>query len=283
MARQTPEVVTALAEDAETVKYSVDRFGYKIDGRDYRRVTTLLKGIPAPQLVGWAAKVVAETAARNQDWRTLSPLDAEKLLKGRPNTIRDERAQRGTNVHNAVEAYLKGGEAPKLNDDEESCVAAARKFLAARTSVILGAEISVYSEKHGYAGTFDLWDFHEGRFNLLDWKTSSGVYPSHAIQQVAYQKADYALVQRRQISEFAWTAKKIPWGGLAERLNVVHLEAGVATLYPVLPDVSDRLWEVFLCSSYMKDFLLATDTSWGRKSRERIFGTSIPTTINTEV
>ena len=120
MAGQTPEVVTALAEDAETVKYSVDRFGYKIDGRDYRRVTTLLKGIPAPQLVGWAAKVVAETAARNQDWRTLSPLDAEKLLKGRPNTIRDERAQRGTNVHNAVEAYLKGGEAPKLNDDEEN-------------------------------------------------------------------------------------------------------------------------------------------------------------------
>ena len=97
-------------ESAKTVTVSVNRFGYTIDGNRYRRVTTLLGGIPKPALVGWGIKSVAEFAIEHKDqWEDLPKADALKLLKGSPYSKRDAAGDRGTAVHKTLEALITPG------------------------------------------------------------------------------------------------------------------------------------------------------------------------------
>lgn len=50
-------------------------------------------------------------------------------------------------------------------------------------------ELSCWHRKAHYAGTVDWLGEFRGRRVLLDWKTSSGIYPSHLAQVVAYKRA----------------------------------------------------------------------------------------------
>tara|TARA_R110000824_G_scaffold100098_5_gene237999 strand:+ start:896 stop:1771 length:876 start_codon:yes stop_codon:yes gene_type:complete len=268
--------VRELASDAPTVRISRSRYGYEVDGERFRRVTTLLGGIPKPALVGWGIKSVAEFAISHKDqWEDLPKADALKLLKGSPYSKRDEAGDRGTAVHNALEALVKGQPLPTdLTDEEEAYAASATAFLNARNSKPLSTEMIVFNKTHGYCGTLDLWDCdEEGTPWILDYKTSSGVYPEHAVQQVAYQRAEWALVQKKQVPNGkgeAWEGKLIPWSpDYCQRLGIVHVAPEHATLYEVCD--ADRLWEVFLAASLIKDWLLATDSFAGKTPREQTF------------
>ena len=67
---------------AAPVEVSVNRYGYKIDGGFYRRVTTVLKMLPKEALVYWAAREVAEFAYEYRDsWEGLPKKAAEDVLK----------------------------------------------------------------------------------------------------------------------------------------------------------------------------------------------------------
>ena len=53
----------AATKDAPEVTYSVSRMGYTIDGKLYRRVTSMLGGgIPKPALVPWGINATSEYA-----------------------------------------------------------------------------------------------------------------------------------------------------------------------------------------------------------------------------
>ena len=179
-------------KDAREVVYSVNRMGYTIDGKLYRRVTGMLGGgIPKPALVGWGIKATSEYAWEHRDvWSKLNKTDAIKLLKGSPYSQRDDAAARGTAVHKTLEALIGNAPMPEdLTEDEQACADAAADFLAQRDSKHLGTEITVFNDSIGYAGTLDLWEIdRDGQTWILDYKTSkSGVFPDMAIQQVAYQ------------------------------------------------------------------------------------------------
>jgi hypothetical protein len=269
--------VRELAEDSPTVKVVRNRYGYEVDGERFKRVTTLLGGIPKPALIGWGIKSVAEFALEHKgQWEGLPKGDALKLLKGSPYSKRDEAGDRGTAVHNALEALVKGKPLPDdLTDEEEAYAASATAFLNHRDSKPLSTEMIVLNRTHGYCGTLDLWDCDkEGTPWILDYKTSSGVYPEHAVQQVAYQRAEFALVQKKQIQakgkSEAWEGKLIPWSpDYCQRLGIVHVAPEHATLYEVVN--TDRLWKVFLAASFIKTWMLATDSFAGKTPREQTF------------
>jgi len=228
----------AATKDAPEVTYSVNRMGYTIGGRLYRRVTSMLGGgIPKPALVGWGIKATSEWAWENREvWSKLNKTDAIRLLKGSPYSQRDDAARRGTAVHKTLEALLGDTEMPQdLTEDEQACADAAADFLADRDSQHLGTEITVFNDSIGYAGTLDLWEINEGTTWILDYKTSkSGVFPDMAIQQVAYQRAEFALVKARSIPGDKSMAKVIPWSvEYAERLGIVHVSPEGATLHPI--------------------------------------------------
>ena len=229
----------AATADAREVTYSVNRMGYTIDGKLYRRVTSMLGGgIPKPALVGWGIKAVAEFALSHKDqWEDLPKADALKLLKGSPYSQRDDAAARGTAVHETLEALLSDKPMPEnLTEDEQACADAAADFLAQRDSTHLATELTVFNDTIGYAGTLDLWEIDkEGVSWILDYKTSkSGVFPDMAVQQVAYQRAEWALVQARSLGYGDSVAKVIPWSPeFAERLGIVHVTPKGATLHPI--------------------------------------------------
>ena len=125
----------AATADAREVTYSVNRMGYTIDGKLYRRVTSMLGGgIPKPALVGWAAKSVAEWGWENRDvWSKLNKTDAIKALKASPYSLRDDAAARGTAVHLTLQSLIGNTPMPQdLTEDEQACADAAADFLALR-------------------------------------------------------------------------------------------------------------------------------------------------------
>ncbi len=273
------EQMAAQLEEAETVMIKRDRYGYTIDGNFYRRVTTLVGGIPKPWLGGWAAKMVAEFAVEHRDaWLDLPKTDALKLLKGAPWSKRDDAGDRGTAIHDTIEAFVKKRPAPDgLSDDEAACANAAAEFLRARDSHILACELTVYSPTHGYAGTLDLWDIdQDGVPWILDWKSSASIYAEHAVQQTAYQNAEFAIVKKTPVAgeKEMWEGKVIPWGPeCAQRLGIVHVEPDGATMYPIVN--TDRLWTVFRAAMFTKMFLLDSDDFAGKTPRLRVFDNPI--------
>ena len=263
----------AATKDAKEVVYSVNRMGYTIDGKLYRRVTSMLGGgIPKPALVGWGIKSVANYAWDNiEAWSKLSKTDAIKLLKGSPYSQRDDAAARGTAVHKTLEALIGNTPMPQdLTEDEQACADAAADFLADRDSQHLGTEITVFNDSIGYAGTLDLWEINEGTTWILDYKTSkSGVFPDMAVQLVCYQRAEFALVNARSIPGGKSVAKVIPWSvECAERLGIVHVTPEGATLHPVR-DPESRV--PILESAARISQWLADTNSYRKTPRERVY------------
>jgi hypothetical protein len=291
----------AEVETAPTVEVKRNRNGYsllRVDGEQYDddlqkvfgvihgRVTGLLGGIPKDWLGFWAAKIVAEYAVAHQDaWKQLPRTDAIKLLKGAPWTKRDDAGARGSAVHNALEAHLLGKEIPELSDDAASCAESAGAFLSERNSKILGTEITVFNHSLNYAGTLDVWELRDGRFGILDWKTSKNIGATMAVQLIAYQHAEFALVKKTKIGKEHWSGKLIPWKDKAQDLGIVHVTPKQSILYPIVSDdigssytqggkpttVTQRLWNVFLCSAYIKKWLSDIDDFAGKKPAEKVF------------
>jgi len=263
-------------KDAKEVVYSVNRMGYTIDGKLYRRVTSMLGGgIPKPALVGWGIKATSEYAWENREvWSKLNKTDAIKLLKGSPYSQRDDAAARGTAVHKTLEALLGNTEMPQdLTEDEQACADAAADFLALRNSKHLGTEITVFNESlgRGYAGTLDLWEVdRDGQTWILDYKTSkSGVFADMAIQQVCYQRAEWALVKARSLGGGKSVAKVIPWGPeYAERLGIVHVTPKGAVLHPIKNP--DSLVPILESAATISQWLADTN-SFRKTPRERVY------------
>ena len=179
-------------------------------------VTSALKGgLPKPFLVGWAAKVAAEFAVDNLEAVKGLVNAGEKraavdLIKGARFRDMNEKANRGTIVHAAVEAYVAGTPLSKEDIaaklDEARVDAGLRKaavpmvqgvlaFLQDAEPEILWSESTVYSRTYGYAGTADIIGrMHVGSSRvpvIIDVKTSKAIYDEVALQLCAYARADF--------------------------------------------------------------------------------------------
>lgn len=207
-----------------TVDVSVPRIGpyrtpdhkYYLDGQGpFPSVTTVLNVIDKPALVAWAKRETAECAVRN--WELLDGMRTVggdrmmvEWLKGIPDYQRDTAANRGSRVHAAADALVRGVPID-LPPEEMPFLDAYRRFLADYDVRIVAAELMVFGgflAGRPYGGTLDLiadltnplepepLEPAQERW-LIDLKTSSGTYRETALQLAPYGMAEFGVVPGR--------------------------------------------------------------------------------------
>lgn len=192
--------------NATTSRSSGQRF-YSWRGENYWSVTTIIGGgLPKPALINWAKKFTAEYAIDNFDKLAVlvtpdesGAFDREGAVDWLKNAAfrdRDRKADLGTAVHEAIEAYILGKPMPPWAKGIEPRMRQFERFLADYEPAYEMTEASVYSRSQRYAGTLDAIMVigkgpHQGRRFLNDVKSGKGVYPEVSLQMSAYRFADF--------------------------------------------------------------------------------------------
>lgn len=207
-------------------------------GNLYWSVTLIIgQGVPK-HLVPWAVKLTSELALADVEqygkralkvWdkagrayveelraKGMKLADAGKVpddfalrwLKGASDRVRDAAAQKGTEVHDAAEAFvlehgpedarliLAGGPLPAWPENirahlENGFVPWVRRF----RPEFIATEASVFNRRQAYAGTLD-WiarlEVDDGSFVVLgDYKSGRDVYPEVGLQLSALRRGDF--------------------------------------------------------------------------------------------
>jgi hypothetical protein len=155
-------------------------------------VTNIIGVLDKPALPRWAAKLVAERA---WDLRaSLENMDRDEaidILKGSPWRNSTRAADRGTSIHEYLQAVAEGAPVPELEGDALRYREAADTFLKAYEPVFELTEFTVFGD--GYAGTADFMADIAGRSLIGDYKTSKALYPEIALQLAAIRHADWLV------------------------------------------------------------------------------------------
>lgn len=169
---------------------------------EYFSVTRALSGgIPKPALEGWFKRTTAEYAVDNKAiWEQLPRDTAVDLIRRESDRVRDAAADRGSIVHAVLEAAATVARPDTTwQPDLAGYVDAGLRFLDEWQPDIVWVEVTVFSDQHLYAGTFDLLAHLPGLgLAILDWKTSSDIYPETGLQLAAYRYADYVLIDNQE-------------------------------------------------------------------------------------
>jgi hypothetical protein len=179
-------------------------------GRHYRTaddtlvpsVTNVIGILDKPALPRWSAKLVAETAYRMR--HALPEMDeneAVDMLKASPWNSSRRASDRGTSIHEYLEARLNGLNPETLSPDAEPYKAAADDWFENVGAAFEDVQTEVTLFHPGYAGTTDLIGVLDGKVHIVDFKTSKAIYDEAALQLAAlsgcYTTADGAMVPWR--------------------------------------------------------------------------------------
>ena len=124
---------------------------------------------------------------------------------------KEAAGDRGSKVHTAIQdlihgASIKFGDAywndtkqahEPLTMEEWKCLIAFRDFWLDHKPEVIATEQVCYSLKHGFAGTIDAILKIDGKITIVDWKTSSAIYPSYLMQVAAYMIAEEEIGQHK--------------------------------------------------------------------------------------
>ena len=198
---------------------------YLVDGIEVPSASTVLQVLEKGGLSWWGMKVGVKGALSVLTDGDLYPgvpyvdppdADVEAVVerlkehKLTVNHVKDKAADRGTNVHSALELYAETGTLPNPDNypaNEAGYVRGLVRFLEDAQPVVEHSELMVASSA-GFAGRFDMvatlqgdivtktypkrtdvrTHFGETR-GLWDLKTSKGVYPSYHLQLAGYEGA----------------------------------------------------------------------------------------------
>jgi len=170
-------------------------------------VTSVLNQLPKDFLKWWAAKMAAEFAVDNAGaWIQLA-LSGERqaavdIIKKAHLRNTDEAAKFGTDAHEVWEKMARGEKLGRYHPGMQPFIDGFEQFLQRFEPEFLAIERTVWSETHGYAGSFD-WgvriageklEQEEDAIVIGDNKTTrSGIHAEVALQLNAYAKGDYIL------------------------------------------------------------------------------------------
>ncbi len=164
----------------------------------FKSVTGYLGIINKPLLIPWAKKVTLQKieAALNEKLKgrkTATVRISEQWIqdliadaKKRSDTIRDDAANFGTKVHDYIELTVKGEALPEIPLDLQAPTKSFQEWWGNSGIKIVKSECDVASIKWGFGGRLDAIGMKNDQYILLDWKTSSGIYPEHALQCGGY-------------------------------------------------------------------------------------------------
>jgi len=111
--------------------------------------------------------------------------------------IASKAAGEGTQVHNAIESFLKGNEIQWINEYGEAqynldvwkMILKFADFWNTHKPELITTEYHLFSDAHKYAGTADLVIKINNQLWLVDIKTSNSLHTSHNLQLAAYAMA----------------------------------------------------------------------------------------------
>jgi hypothetical protein len=241
---------------------------YTWQGKAYPSVTSIRRVAGLPHaLAAWQVSRVIERATL--DLATLNAMmtrerkprervleknrieEASRWLRAASTEERDASAALGTAVHDAAAKGLRPHEVPDVVTfvkDGKPCTVDGqevrgrlrwyRDWLLVSGAVVEASEFQVVNETVGYAGSVDaIVRFPGGARWLVDYKTGTGTYPDHAVQLIAYRRAEFAF--RDDAVDEATTALLRSVVGMA----VLHI-ADDGWKFHVVPE-SEELWAAF--------------------------------------
>lgn len=147
----------------------LEQCGYVIDGVWYPRVTKIVDIKSKPALLRYYGDSPSYAAAQ---------------------AVTEQSAKEGTLVHEAAEAILIG-EDPVIDPSIAPAITALKEFLKTNKIQVEPAhvEMRIHNKVHRYAGTIDTLAQIDGKFGVLDIKTSQGIYRDYNLQLSAYMDA----------------------------------------------------------------------------------------------
>lgn len=225
-----------------TIKRGGSRFYVNPDDAKVKvpGVTSIIGMLPKDFLRYWAAKEVAQTAVDSLPVVLTMILNDQKdaavdFLKKSPDRNTRQAADTGTAAHDLFERMAKGETLGRVHPDLEPFVRHFDEYLTVCKPDYHFMEETVWSDKHGYAGSFDAYAVIDGERLWLDNKTTrSGVHAEVGIQLSAYRYAD---------SIIRADGGRVPMPE-ADGGAVVHVRPEGWQLVPVRCD--EALFELFL-------------------------------------
>jgi hypothetical protein len=153
-------------KDEESFK---EASGYTIDGVWYPRVTKIVTIKAKPALLKFYAEADSFKAAQD---------------------ITQKSAEEGTLIHETVEGLLLGKN-PEIQPSVAPAVNSFLQFLDTKNIQVSPelVERRVVHYGHRYAGTVDALALIDGKFGVLDIKTSQDIYRDYCLQTSAYMDA----------------------------------------------------------------------------------------------
>lgn len=156
--------------------------GYEIDGVWYPRVTKIIEIKAKPALYRFYAEM-------------------NNFSEGE--AVKNKSADEGTKIHNAVEEILSG-RSPILDSFIKPAIESFMKLLEEKNIQVdeefIEKQVVNFDER--YAGTVDTLALIDGKFGVLDIKTSQAIYRDYNLQTAAYIAAlqnDFKNLQTRWI------------------------------------------------------------------------------------
>jgi hypothetical protein len=226
---------------------------YPVNGKELASVTTIT-GLAdkSDALIPWAVncavdyindRVEAEIM-RGAEHMVEIPDSALELARTEWRTVRDEAGDIGTQVHDALEAWLNAVEERGIpNDgvkyfapeDAKATVlfyAAAEKIMELAPFTVLATEQKVVNEDEWYAGRFDALLEVDGETWLIDFKTGASFYPEWGMQLAAYAEAWVWNEYYRRVGRWIGNKQELaPDKPTIDRIKVLRLDKKTLKAY----------------------------------------------------
>ncbi|MDI6788418.1 MAG: hypothetical protein QME51_08615 [Planctomycetota bacterium] len=193
--------------------------------------------------------------------------------KEKAEKLRDEAADIGTSVHQAIENYLKTQQPivfkPEIDERIVKGIQAFQDWEKQVNLKIIATEQVVYSD-NGYAGRFDLLGFINDKITVADWKTSSGIYNTMLVQGAAYYEAVCEMVSKSE--RLCWNdtdklydvVRVSSSGAMPDSIAVIRLDKKTGAFDPKI--ISDKAAINQLHNIFVKMIALY---EWNKKTDSR--------------
>lgn len=151
--------------------------------------------------------------------------------------IKNKSASEGTLIHETLEKILIG-ENPAINLEIAPSISAAVNFFQINNIQVDPefVEKRVINQNHRYAGTVDALALIDGKFGVLDIKTSQSIYRDYCLQTAAYMdalKEQFRTLQTRWILRVDQSKKCLSCGSIRRTKGG---REKIRSPYPAPPD-----------------------------------------------